>query len=191
MQQALRQGLTVILCELMILLPVTGTQPLRQTQAPSQAQEQSLRSELQKSYDELFQLAPSLHYTAAEIEAQKKALQEGEDRCVLRFKDQAKQYGKQISAAQKELKATGSQLTDAQRSTLHCRIQNLELLRSEAQMLSQHAIPTAYDNLQAKLELIQKWPAVYQQTKQEIADGAYEKRRWGDVRFSPIVRELS
>lgn len=181
MRQALRQGLTVILCELLVLLPAIGSQPRSQAQPP-QAQEKSLRSDLQKSYDQLFQLAPSLHYTAAEIEAQQKALKEGEDRCVRRFKDQSKQYGKQISAEQKELKATSSKLTDAQRSAMHCRIQNLELLRSEAQMLSQHAIPTAYDNLQAKLELIQKWPAVYQQTKQEIADGAYEKRRWGDVK---------
>jgi hypothetical protein len=182
MKQALRQGLVIVLCELLVLLPATGTKLRSQTPAAPPAQEQSLWSDLQKSYEELFRLSPNLHFTPAEIEAQRNALKAGEDRCVNRFKDQSKQYGKQISAAQKELKATTAKLNDAQRNAMHCRIQNLELLQSEAQALSRHAIPTAYDNLNAKLELIEKWPAVYRQTEQEIANESYLNRRWGDVK---------
>jgi len=43
------------------------------------------------------------------------------------------------------------------------------------------AAPVAYDNREAKLDLIEKWPAALQQIKQELADGSYRKRRWGDV----------
>jgi Zn-dependent protease with chaperone function len=182
MKETLRRALAIILCEFLVLIPATGGGPRRQAEAAPPAQQKSLREYLQMSYHDLFSIAPTLHFSAAEIEAQRKALEQGEDRCENRFKDQAKQYGKQISAAQKELKATTAKLTDAQRSQIHCRIQNLELLQSEAQVLSQHAIPTAYDNLMAKLELIEKWPAIYRQTQQEIASEAYQNRRWGDVK---------
>ena len=141
-----------------------------------------LRQMLQKPYADLFDLAPSADFTANEIEAQRKALKEGEDFCVARFKQHAKQYRKQIAAAQKDLKLQTVSLNDGQRKEVHCRIQNLELLESEAQALASHAIPTAYDNLSSKLDLIQKWPALYQQTQQEIANGAYLHRRWADVK---------
>jgi len=141
-----------------------------------------LRRLLQKPYVELFDLAPSVEFTAKEIESQRKALEEGKDFCVARFKDHAKRYAKEIDSAQKDLKAQTIKLNEVQRRQVHCRIQNLELLRSEAQALSSHAIPTAYDNLNAKLDLLQKWPALYKQTQQEIASGTYLNRRWGDVK---------
>jgi Zn-dependent protease with chaperone function len=142
----------------------------------------ALRGLLQKSYAELFDVAPKLGPTSAEIVRQRKALEQGKSVCVSRFKDHAKQYGKQIDAAQQDLKKKTSALTEDQRKKLHCNIQNLELLQSEAQALSSHAIPTAYDNLNAKLDLIEKWPAQYLQTQQEIDSGAYRARRWSDVK---------
>ncbi|HET8923565.1 MAG TPA: M48 family metalloprotease [Candidatus Acidoferrum sp.] len=141
-----------------------------------------LRGLLQKPYAELFDLAPKLEFSTTEIAAQRKALDKGKDFRVARFKDHAKQYGRQVDAAQKDLKKKTAGLSEDQRNQLHCKIQNLELLRSEAQALSGHAIPTAYDNLNAKLDLIEKWPALYKQTQQEIASGSYLGRRWGDVK---------
>lgn len=141
-----------------------------------------LRQLLQKPYVELFDLAPTLEFTAQDIESQRQALKKGEDFCVARFKDHAKQYAEQIGVAQKDLKVQTVSLNEGQRQQVHCRIQNLELLRSEAQALSGHAIPTAYDNLNAKLDLVEKWPALYKQTQQEIASGSYMSRRWADVK---------
>lgn len=148
----------------------------------STPQQAPLRALLQKSYAELFDLAPTLKFNAAEIEAQRKTLGKGKDFCVSRFKEHGKQYEKQIDAAQKDLKKKAATLSDEQRKQAHCKIQNLELLRSEAQALSGHAIPTAYDNLSAKLDVIEKWPALYKQTQQEIASGTHLNRRWGDVK---------
>ncbi len=156
--------------------------PNRSPVSPQSSQETPLRALLQKSYAELFDLAPTLEFSTAEIEAQRKALASGKDLCVSRFKNHGKEFGKQVDATQKELKQKTASLTDVQRSQIHCKIQNLELLRSEAQALSGHAIPTAYDNLNAKLDVIEKWPALYTQTKQEIASGTYLNRRWGDVK---------
>jgi len=120
--------------------------------------------------------------STTDIAGQRKALDEGKDFCVARFKDHAKDYGNQVDTAQKDLKKKTAVLSEDQRKQLHCKIQNLELLRSEAQALSGHAIPTAYDNLNAKLDVIEKWPVLYKQTQQEIASGAHLSRRWGDVK---------
>ncbi|MDE3136066.1 MAG: M48 family metalloprotease, partial [Acidobacteriota bacterium] len=53
---------------------------------------------------------------------------------------------------------------------------------SESEVLYRNAVPTAYDNLQAKLDLIEKWPSGYRQADQELKSGAYLNRRWGDVK---------
>ena len=172
-----------------IVLQGCGARQTPQTSAPAPVSPglqpkdaTQLRSLLQKSYAELFDLAPTLELGTTEIAAQRTALGKGKDFCVARFKDHAKQYGKQVDTAQKDLKKKTAGLTEDQRSQLHCKIQNLELLRSEAQALSGHAIPTAYDNLNAKLDVIEKWPALHKQTQQEMASGTHLSRRWGDVR---------
>lgn len=140
-----------------------------------------MREHLQKSYLELFELAPKLGFSPAEIEAQRSALKRGKDVCLDRFENHAKQYGKQIDAARNNLKKNTATLTGPERKQAHCNIQNLDLLKSEAELLEKQAIPTAYDNLSAKLDVIKLWPAEYRQIQQEIASGSYHTRRWGDV----------
>ena len=182
MRDIMRRGLAVVLCGLLIFLPVASAGEQQQSAATEPAQKASLRSYLQKSYLELFELAPKVEFTAGEYQRQRKIFEQGEKMCVTRFRDHAKQYGKQIEAAQKELKKKTAGLSEDERRQIHCNIQNVELLRSEAQVLSGHAIPVAYDNLNAKLDVLQNWPALYRETEREIADGSYLKRRWGDVK---------
>jgi beta-barrel assembly-enhancing protease len=162
--------------------PVPTSSPNLPPSGATPSQPVPLRALLQKSYEELFDLAPTHSFSTADIEALRKTLGKGKESCVSRFKEHAKQYSQQIDAAQKDLKKKTASLSEEQRRQMHCKIQNLELLRSEAQALSGHAIPTAYDNLNAKLDVLQKWPALYKQTQQEIASGAHLNRRWGDVK---------
>jgi Zn-dependent protease with chaperone function len=174
-----RRAVSLCLCEVLILMPIsTG---FGQSTSPSPVQTESLRSYLQKSYLELFELAPSLHFTADEIKKQRESFGKGEETCVNRFKDHVKRYQKQIDSARADLKKNTAKMTAAQRKTAHCNIQNLDLLNSEAEILAKHAIPTAYDNLNAKLDVIEKWPLLYQQTQQEIASNTHLKRRWADI----------
>ncbi len=182
MRDFIRRGLALCLCELLILLPATRAGDHQQSTPAPAPGASSLRGYLQKPYLELFELAPKLKFSAGEIQNQRKALEKGEGICVEQFKNHAKQYGKQIEAARKDLKKNTESLSEDQRKQAHCKIQNLELLKGEAGVLSGHAIPTAYDNLAAKLDIIEKWPALYQQTLQEIAAGSYAKRRYGDVK---------
>ena len=142
----------------------------------------SLHEYLQKPYQELFELAPLLVFTPTEVEQERQALKSGENACRGRFKGHAKSYDRQIDQARSQLKKGGLELPDQPRHELHCKIQNLELLRSEADALSGQAIPNAYDNLSAKLDLLLQWPEQKRLTLAAIADGSYAQRRWSDVK---------
>ena len=179
MTDLVRRIVALSLCGTMIgfsVPPSNGQSSSGDNPAPS-----DLRGYLQKSYLDLFELAPELSFSANEIAKQRGALERGKDSCVSRFKTHVKAYDKQIDKAQSDLKKTSAQLSKSDRKQAHCTIQNLDLLKSEAQVLANQAIPTAYDNLSAKLDVIEHWPAFHRQIQQEISDGSYAKRRWGDV----------
>jgi predicted Zn-dependent protease len=65
---------------------------------------------------------------------------------------------------------------------MHCEIQNLQALKSQTDVLANQGIPVAYENREAKLRLIEEWPGELKQIRQEIASGAYQNRKWGDVK---------
>ena len=173
-----RRVVALCLCAALSLLPVSSSV----AQSPTlPVQKEPLRSYLQRSYLELFELAPTLHFSTDEIRKQRDTFHKGEESCVNRFKDHVNQYQKQLDESRSDLKKTTEKKSTEQRKTAHCNIQNLDLLRSEAEILARQAIPTAYDNLSAKLDVIEKWPALYQQTEQAIATRTYLQRQWADV----------
>jgi Zn-dependent protease with chaperone function len=178
MKDLLRRVVALGLCG--TTLSFSGSSSSQSTTVTPPAQS-DLRGYLQRSYVELFELAPTLTFSTGEIEGQRKALNKGKDSCVSRFKDHAKRYDKQLEKARSDLKKTTAGLNKDQRKQAHCSIQNLDLVKSEAEILATQAIPNAYDNLNAKLDLIEQWPAVSRQIQQQLADGSYTKRRWADV----------
>lgn len=141
-----------------------------------------LRDTLQKGYPELFDLAPTLQFEPREIQQLRESFKTGENACRRTFRSHAKAYQKAIEGARKNLRAGGEKLSTSERHDLHCTIQNFDLLKSEADVLSEHAIPIAYDNLNAKLDLLQQWPEQYRLTTGEISSGSYTSRRWADVK---------
>ena len=141
-----------------------------------------LRDTLQKGYPELFDLAPTLNFEPREIQKLRETFKGSKDSCRNTFRSHAKLYQQQIDSARKNLKSGGDKLPDTQRHDLHCTIQNYDLLKSEADVLSGQAIPTAYENLNSKLDLIEQWPEQYRLTMAEVSSGSYTTRRWGDVK---------
>ena len=138
-----------------------------------------LREDLKKSYLDLFQEASRLEYSDAQIARMREYLKQAEDYCVGRFDVTSNDYKQAEEEAQKGLKRPG--ITEADRHQLHCKIQEARVLRGQAEVIARHAIPVAYANKVAKLDLIQQWPAEEQQIKRSIADGSYKSRRWADV----------
>ena len=182
MNDLLRKCAAAAVGPLLIGIPCQSQEKVVQPTADQAPPQLSLHAYLQKPYEELFELAPSVSFSTAEVEKERQALKAAKDSCRDRFKNHSKTYSKQLENARKELKLRSASLTDPPRHALHCRIQNLELLQSEADVLSGQAIPHAYDNLNAKLDLIQQWPEQNRQTLAAIADGSYQQRRWSDVK---------
>ena len=183
MNEAIRKCTAASSIFLLIFLPNVPARAQSQA-VPKlpQASQLPLHEYLQKPYEELFTLAPSLKFSTSEVERERQALKRGEDSCRNRFKGHSKLYEKQLDSARTELKKGGLEMADSKRHDLHCRIQNLELLRSEADVLSGQAIPNAYDNLNAKLDLLAQWPEQHRQALAAIADKSYSKRPWADVK---------
>lgn len=80
MKNVIRKDVAVLLYPVLTLTPILGEGIAYGQQAPIRsAQNLALREYLQKSYMELFELAPKLEFSACEIEAQRKALESGKD----------------------------------------------------------------------------------------------------------------
>ncbi len=178
MKQLLRRGVALGLCCTLsgFSIPAGSSQSKAES-----ANTIPLREYLQKSYLELFEIAPQVSFRSAEIAKQRDAFQKARNSCVNKFKDRVRDYDKQLDKERSELKQSTAKLSKSQRKEAHCTIQNIDLLKSEADVLARQAIPTAYDNLNAKLDVIERWPAFHRQIQQELADGSYTARRWGDV----------
>jgi hypothetical protein len=140
---------------------------------------QPLQEEIKNSYLTLFETASRLEYSKPQIESLRKYLKQAEDFCVGRFRESAKNYQREVDDAQRELRKEG--ITEARRHELHCKIQDARALKSQADLIAQHAIPVAYANKLAKLDLIEQWPAEEKQIRRNIEDESYRKRRWADV----------
>jgi Zn-dependent protease with chaperone function len=179
--------LVLLLSELLVMLPLVGdAQQLekRATTPPKLPQTNctTLPCYVRLPYLTLFEISPELEFGQNEIEAERKALEQARTFCVAQFKQKAKQAGDEVNQGEKKLKEVSEKISDTERHTMHCNIQDARARQQEAQVLSSQAIPIAYSNELAKLKLIQQWPGDLKVIKQEIADGSYLKRRWGNVK---------
>jgi hypothetical protein len=137
---------------------------------------------LHQGYLQLFNEAESAQFSPKQLEQTRSYLEEAQEYCVNRFEQRAEDYKKQIEEAQGELKEGTATMDDDTRHKLHCRIQNLRLEKKQADNLAQHAIPVAYENKKAKLQLLQEWPKDRREILQTIESGAYHDRKYGDVK---------
>ena len=177
------RGWLALLCSASLMVNLSGCggrhRATLPTVQPAPHVFEPLQEDLKKSYLTLFEIAPGLEYSDSQILRMREYLKQAQDYCAGRFDGLAKEYQRKVDDAQKGLKK--SKVTDAERHTLHCTIQDARALKGQADVIGQHAIPVAYDNKQAKLDLIQKWPAQFREIRQSIADGSYKNRRWADV----------
>jgi Zn-dependent protease with chaperone function len=181
-----RRAVVVLLCELLVLLPALGAPPPAAKQpagpaVPAPVEPLPLQAYLVKSYLTLFKISPELHFTDAQYKAEEARLTKNQASCVHKFKEKVDAYNKRISADRRKLHGR-KLVTRSERHALRCKIQDLRFERGEDRLLADHGVPIAYQNMKAKLELIQNWPTDYKQIQQELADGAYRNRRWGDVK---------
>ncbi|HEY7679224.1 MAG TPA: M48 family metalloprotease [Terriglobia bacterium] len=182
----LRDLLLIVLCFSIATTPTYA--PAAAVASPPQTQgAPSIDTLLKKSYLELLELAPTLTFTSQQFEQVRKRLKSEEDRKKDDLKNKVKGFEKQIEQAQAELKklskesATDTEQVKAQRHDLHCRIQGLQSQLADTRIELQNGVPVEYENLQAKLDLLEKWPAAYREISRQSESGQARARRWGDV----------
>jgi Zn-dependent protease with chaperone function len=178
----LRSALALLLCSVLALESGCGGAPRAPRGVTRTPLAGTLPYYLQKSYMELFEEAEKLNFTAGQIQEEREKLRQGKEYCAAKYKERAANYGRQLEEAEKDLERTTQTLKDKERKEKHCRIEELRAVKSQAEVLAGHAIPTAYDNRAAKLDLIEKWPAEEKQIRAELASGAYHTRRWANVK---------
>lgn len=166
---------------LVLAMLAAANQILGQASSPAASASQSVEDELQRPYDELMQRAPTLHFTTDELFAARKRVGQEQDRCISRSKSAANRYDKQLRDAEGQLSTSRAPMSEAKREELHCRIQNLRILKAQAELVCTQMAPIAFENKRAKLDLIEKWPRDLQQLNQQIAAGTHLSRRWGNV----------
>lgn len=141
-----------------------------------------LLQETRKSYGELFEEATRPRYTSAQVQKMKTYLDQSKDYCVSAYKGRTRQYEREVQDASMDLYRIGGRLDEADRHDRHCQIQNLRILQARSEILSEQAIPVAYENRKAKVELLERWPAEYREMQNEFASGSYKNRRWANVK---------
>ncbi len=179
----IRAWVVVLLCNLLVLIPACGHTPKIGAPAPTPPSGlETLSKEIRKSYLTLFKISPELHFSSDQFTQMQQFLQKGQDYCVGQFKAHVKKFKSEIADDKKQLKPNDSGQNSGEQYALRCKIRSLELLESQAKMMYQHAIPTAYANRQAKLRLIQNWPSNLKQIKSELVNGENLRCHWCDVK---------
>ena len=79
MRLTARACLSLILCEILVILPACRKRAQIGAPPPARPQELSdLQQELQKPYLELFEISPNLRYSKSQIDSMREYLQKGE-----------------------------------------------------------------------------------------------------------------
>jgi len=142
---------------------------------------------LKKPCLELLDAAPTLRYTRQQFDQVRKQLKSEQKKREQDLKNQQKKLDTQIAEAQKRLKEIGSSqiLSEdeiaAERHNLHCSIQDWQSQLADATIALTTGVPVEYDNLNAKLDLLGKWPAAKIDIDRQMESGQAKSRQWGDA----------
>ena len=132
-------------------------------------------------YAELFENASRYRYTSDQIREMQEYLDKSKDYCVDTYENRSEQYERQLRSSSADLYRVRGGIDESERHNRHCQIQNLRILKARADILADQAIPVAYDNRKAKLDVIHYWPAERRKIQQELSSGSYRNRRWANV----------
>ena len=182
MQVWLKKLLSLTLC-----FSLVGTLSSPNVFASAVMEDTAIDPLLKKSYLELLELAPTLEVSRRQFDQTRDRLKREEKARKDELKRRADNLEMQIRATQNDLKRLNAQASieteesKNQRRDLHCRIQALQGQIAETKITLQNGIPVEYENYNAKLDLLERWPAAKREIAQTIASGQAHARKWGDA----------
>ncbi|HLV01816.1 MAG TPA: M48 family metalloprotease [Acidobacteriota bacterium] len=149
--------------------------------------QQTVQQLLERSYLELFDLASEVTISKPLLQQQRRMLEEEKRKEESELKARKKAIEQRISRAQDDLKRLNrdpsrSPEIEAKRHELHCEIQNSRKELQEVELVLERGLDTRYENLLAKLDVLEKWPERHNQVQEMIAKGENPVGKFGDFR---------
>ncbi|OFV96983.1 MAG: hypothetical protein A3F68_05745 [Acidobacteria bacterium RIFCSPLOWO2_12_FULL_54_10] len=180
-----RKVISIILS--IILLVSTNTPNGRAVMLPTVQASQSIDDLLKKSYLELLEKSPNFRFAKQQYQEALKRLEKEEKTRKDGIAKKQKDLENQIRRAQDELRKLNISAAEdtpemaTRRQDLHCRIQSLQKQAAEAKVARDNGIPIEYENMRAKLEILEKWPTAKAEIQNVIESGQARARKWGDA----------
>lgn len=163
--------------------PVSGS-PRAAQQTGSQAP--ALAELLAKPYLWLFENAAELNLSSTALQEHRRQLEREKRREKQQLEQQRRNLEKEIQSAQQALRELNRQPANTEsekrRHDLHCHIQELRRQIGDLELALQQGVNVKYDNLFAKLRLLEEWPATQRQWLARIQSGQAAERKFGDFR---------
>jgi beta-barrel assembly-enhancing protease len=168
-----------------ILVLTVGTYPAPALAAT--ASQPSISDLVAKSYAELFEVAPTLELPRREIEDYRRILRDRERAEERELDGRRRAIDDRIRRAQDDLKdlnrnPDASHAAEDRRHELHCMIQLSREQLKEVELARDQGVSIRYENLRAKLDILQDWPERYLRAQAKLADGRAAEREFGDFR---------
>ncbi|GAB4233769.1 MAG: hypothetical protein Kow00109_06600 [Acidobacteriota bacterium] len=140
---------------------------------------------IQKSYVELFDLAPRVRVDNESIRRFERRLKDDYEKERKEYQEKRKRLEEEIEAAQRELKelnrrTSGELDIDKRRHELHCQIQARRKELSDVKLILDQGLKVKYENRRAKLEVLQEWPERLERARRRIEEGKAAEREFGD-----------
>jgi hypothetical protein len=134
-----------------------------------------------KSYLELLETKEMPVLKPSEIKSIEDRNKKAKDAEHARLKKEEDRLEREAKAARKRLDGLNKTAsrddaeTKRQRTAIHCEVLRLESELTETRTQIEHGLPILYQNKSAKLDLIQKWPAIRIKIEREIDEGVARK----------------
>jgi len=142
---------------------------------------------VEKSYLDLLDLATQITPTPADVEAFRGQLRREKDAKKAALKQEIERLKQEIEGARRkltELNKRGSRddpQTAGERHEIHCQIQKLRKKLVQKEAVEAKTIDVSYDNKEAKLDILLRWPDEKRKIDADIAAGRARQRPYGDV----------
>lgn len=176
----MKKTLASLLCILLVYYP-TGLV------AGAKEPIESANDLIKKSYLDLLEFNEIRRFAADEIKEVEARLNEERDAEQARLKKDEDRIEKELKAARRRLEDLNKKAsrddaeTQKQRTEIHCEVLRLEAELAKTKTEREKGVPILYQNKFAKLDLIQKWPAIRAGIEKKIEAGRARERRYGNV----------
>lgn len=142
---------------------------------------------LESTYLELFRVTPELNLPSDVIKKHRDRLKEEQDREESELEAEEDTLEDRVSEAQDQLEALNrdssrSPEVEEKRHNLHCQIQTSRQQLQELEVILETGLDTKYENLQAKLDVLELWPERYHQVIEMVQNNENPVGKFGDFR---------